>query len=69
MSEVGGGREKEDKLESIMEFSRIKFMIDAIYYMLPSPQKLNQWLGEDVACLLCSICSLRYIQSGCKVSL
>lgn len=66
MGEVGVGREKKDKLESIMEF---KFMIDVIYDMLRFPQKLNQWLGEDVACLLCSICSLRYIQSGCKASL
>lgn len=33
-------------------------------------QWLNQWLGEDAACQLCSsICSLWYILSGCEISL
>ena len=35
-----------------------------------SPQNLNQWLGEDVACPLCSSkCSLCHILLGSKFSL
>ena len=53
-----------------MEASRIRFIIGATYDVLPSPQNLNQWLGEDSACPLCSsVCTLRHILSGCKVSL
>jgi hypothetical protein len=53
-----------------MEASRIRFMIGATYDLLPSPENLNQWYGEDETCTLCSfVCSLRHILSGCKVSL
>ena len=52
-----------------MEASRIRFTIGAMYDVLPSPQNLNQWFGEDT-CTLCScVYSLRYILSGCKVRL
>ena len=45
-------------------------MIGAIYDVLPSPQNLNQWLGEDAACPLCScVCTLSHILTGCRVSL
>ena len=53
-----------------MEASRIRFLIGATYDVLPSPQNLSQWLGEDPACPLCSSAgTLRHILSGCKVSL
>ena len=53
-----------------MEASRIRIMIGATHDVLPSPQNINQWFGEDETCTLCScVCSLCHILSGCKVSL
>lgn len=34
-----------------MEASRIKFMLRAIYDMLPSPQNLCKWTSEDPPCV------------------
>lgn len=53
-----------------METSRISFLIRSTYDVLPTPTNLNQWLGEDPSCPLCSTpATLRHILVGCKVSL
>jgi len=51
-----------------MKESRISFLIT--YNVLPSPQNLNLWVGEDPSCPLClSPTTLRHILTGCKVAL
>jgi len=53
-----------------MEGSRISFLIRSTYDVLPSPQNLNLWLGEDPSCPLCSSpATLRHILTGIKVAL
>ncbi|XP_056107596.1 uncharacterized protein LOC130085708 [Rhinichthys klamathensis goyatoka] len=53
-----------------MEESRISFLIRSTYDVLPSPQNLNLWVGEDPSCPLCSSpATLRHILTGCKVAL
>ena len=53
-----------------MEQSRISFLIRSTYDVLPSPQNLNLWVGEDPSCPLCSSpATLRHILTGCKVAL
>jgi len=37
-----------------MEENRISFLIRSTYDVLPSPQNLNLWVGEDPSCPLCS---------------
>lgn len=37
-----------------MQTGRIGFMLGAIYDVLPSPQNLSKWKGEDQPCNLCS---------------
>lgn len=53
-----------------MEAGRISFLPRAIYDVLPSPRKLQLWVGEDPSCPLCSSpATLRHILTGCKVRL
>lgn len=53
-----------------MEGARLSFVIRATYDLLPSPQNLKQWYGEDPTCSLCQEhASLRHILSGCTTSL
>jgi len=53
-----------------VEESRISFLIRSTYDVLPSPQNLNLWVGEDHSCPLCSSpATLRHILTGCKVAL
>ncbi|MGH0132240.1 UNVERIFIED_CONTAM: hypothetical protein FKN15_077761 [Acipenser sinensis] len=53
-----------------VEQSRISFLIRSTYDVLPSPQNLNLWVGEDLSCPLCSSpATLRHILKGCKVAL
>ncbi|MGH0150899.1 UNVERIFIED_CONTAM: hypothetical protein FKN15_039656 [Acipenser sinensis] len=53
-----------------VEQSRISFLIRSTYDVLPSPQNLNLWVGEDPSCPLCSSpATLRHILTGCKVGL
>ncbi len=53
-----------------MEGARLSFVIRATYDLLPSPQNLKEWYGEDPACSLCQVpASLRHILSGCTTSL
>ncbi len=53
-----------------MEGARLSFVIRATYDLLPSPQNLKAWYGEDPACSLCQVpASLRHILSGCTTSL
>ena len=52
-----------------MDANHIKF-IGATYDVLPTPQNLSQWVGEDGSCKLCmGVGSLKHILSGCKTSL
>ena len=54
-----------------MEPVRIKFLIAAVYDMLPSPSNLLTW-GKDIDpyCLQCGRwCNLQHILSSCRVSL
>ena len=44
----------------------IKFIIGASYDVLPTPQNLSQWVGEDKTGKLCfDVGSLKHILSGC----
>ncbi|XP_049901864.1 uncharacterized protein LOC126391274 [Epinephelus moara] len=53
-----------------MEAFRSSFIIRATYDVLPSPQNLSQWYGEDPTCPLCpSPANLKHILIGCKTSL
>ncbi|KAJ8393735.1 hypothetical protein AAFF_G00057880 [Aldrovandia affinis] len=53
-----------------MEASNISFIIRATYDVLPSPNNLHQWYGEDPTCALCPTpATLRHIMTGCKTSL
>lgn len=53
-----------------MEGARLSFVIRATYDLLPSPQNLKEWYGEDPTCSLCQVpASLRHILSGCTTSL
>ena len=53
-----------------MEGARLSFVIRATYDLLPSPQNLKVWYGEDPACPLCQTpATLRHILSGCPTSL
>ena len=53
-----------------MEGKRLSFMIRAVYDVLPTPQNLHQWLGEDPNCAICqSPANLKHILCGCKTSL
>ena len=57
------------ELWSIEERS-IRFLIEATYDVLPTPQNLKLWVNGDPLCLLCSgTATQRHILSGCKVSL
>jgi len=48
-----------------MEESRISFFIGSTYDVLPSPQNLNLWVGEDPSCPLCSSpATFRHILTG-----
>ena len=53
-----------------MEESCIRFLIGAIYDVLPSPQNLKLWVDGDPSCSLCSgTTTLKHILSGCHISL
>ncbi|MGH0162086.1 UNVERIFIED_CONTAM: hypothetical protein FKN15_042246 [Acipenser sinensis] len=53
-----------------MEHSRISFLIRSTCDVLPPPQNLNLWVGEDSSCPLCSSpTTLRHILTGCEVVL
>ncbi|KAJ8352263.1 hypothetical protein SKAU_G00237390 [Synaphobranchus kaupii] len=53
-----------------MEGSRLSFAIRATYDLLPTPQNLKQWYGEDPACSLCQTpAPLSHILTGCTTSL
>ena len=53
-----------------MEAFRTSFILRATYDVLPSPQNLNQWYGEDPTCPLCpSPANLKHILVGCKTGL
>lgn len=53
-----------------MEGSRLSFVIRATYDLLPTPQNLKQWFGENPAFSLCqALASLRHILTGCTTSL
>ncbi|KAL1279298.1 hypothetical protein QQF64_025971 [Cirrhinus molitorella] len=38
-----------------MDGARLSFIIRATYDLLPSPQNLKEWYGEDPACSLCKV--------------
>ncbi len=66
---LGGHRKKGDQLEKSLGDGRISFLLRATYDVLPSPTNLQQWLGEDPSCPLCSSpATLRHIITDCKVS-
>uniref|UniRef100_A0A3B1K6T8 Reverse transcriptase domain-containing protein n=1 Tax=Astyanax mexicanus TaxID=7994 RepID=A0A3B1K6T8_ASTMX len=53
-----------------LDTGRIKFLLGATYDVLPTPQNLAQWVGEDPSCKLCAGSgTLKHILSACKVSL
>ena len=53
-----------------MPEDRLKFLIKAVYDLLPTPQNKNTWFGDSEECTLCRECgSLSHILSGCKVAL
>ena len=53
-----------------MPEDRLKFLIKAVYDLLPTPQNKNTWYGDSEECNLCGECgSLSHILSGCKVAL
>lgn len=53
-----------------LDAGRIKFLLGATYDVLPTPQNLGQWVGEDPSCKLCAGSgTLKHILSACKVSL
>jgi hypothetical protein len=49
----------------------MKFMIRAVYHLLPTPSNLATWkLTDDPSCYMCGERgSLRHILSGCHISL
>lgn len=56
-----------------MEGPRVSFLIRGTYDLLPTPQNLSQWLGEDPACSPCQApASLRCwvgifpVEEGCR---
>jgi len=53
-----------------MEESRVSFLIRLTYDVLPSPQNLNLWVGEDPSCpSYSSPATLRDILTGYKLAL
>ena len=54
-----------------MEPNRTKFLLKAVYDLLPSPSNLCLWkLSPDPNCTLCTKpANLKHILSGCSVSL
>lgn len=53
-----------------MEAKRLSFSIRATYDLLPTPNNLHQWYGEDPECALCFMpANLRHILTACKTSL
>jgi len=49
-----------------MEERTIRFLIEATYDVLPTPQNLKLWINGDPLCS--GTATLRHILSGCKVS-
>ena len=48
----------------------IKFLVKAVYDLLPTPSNKNRWFGEEDTCKLCGENgTLQHILSGCKVAL
>lgn len=53
-----------------MEGPRLSFIIRATYDLLPTPQNLKQWFGEELNCPLCQApASLKHILTACTISL
>ena len=53
-----------------MPEDRFRFMVKAVYDLLPTPQNKSRWFGEEGACRQCGANgSLTHILSGCKVAL
>ena len=48
----------------------LKFLVKAVYDLLPTPSNKNQWFGSEETCKLCGgNGTLAHILSGCKVAL
>ena len=53
-----------------MPEDRFKFLVKAVYDLLPTPQNKKTWFGESSECGLCGENgTLAHILSGCKISL
>ena len=54
----------------MMPEDRLKFLVKAVYDLLPTPQNKSTWFGEDEACRKCGEKgTLLHILSGCRVAL
>ena len=54
----------------MMPEDRFKFLVKAVYDLLPTPQNKSKWYGEESTCRQCGENgSLTHILSGCKVAL
>ena len=50
--------------------NKFKFLVKAVYDLLPTPENKKTWFGEEGACNLCGESgTLGHILSGCKVAL
>ena len=50
--------------------NQFKFLVKAVYDLLPTPENKKTWFGEEGACNLCGESgTLGHILSGCKVAL
>ena len=53
-----------------MSEDRFRFIVKAVYDLLPTPQNKSRWFGEEGVCRQCGgNGTLTHILSGCKVSL
>ena len=53
-----------------MSEDRLKFLVKAVYDLLPTPQNKRVWFGEEGVCKQCGENgTLTHILSGCKVAL
>ena len=50
--------------------NQFRFLVKAVYDLLPTPQNKKTWFGEEGSCCLCGeLGTLNHILSGCKVAL
>ena len=53
-----------------MKEIHIRFLIGAVYDVLPTPQNLKLWVNGNPSCSFCSdSATLKHILSGCEISL